>query len=88
MNNPYMTVGVEDDTNWRDRAACVGRDVNYFFAKPGTEMADAALSMCETCPVRDQCLEDALAYDPADDHGIRGGLTERARRKLRKGQAA
>lgn len=88
MRNPYETQTFTNDEDWRDRAACKGRNTDLFFRKPGTPEADAALLMCGTCPVRNQCLQDALSYEPQEDLGIRGGMTEGARRKLRKGQAA
>jgi hypothetical protein len=35
------------------------------------------LAVCSSCPVKAECLAEALAEEV--DHGIRGGLTARAR---------
>lgn len=59
---------------WRSRAACSGADVDLFF-DPNTTAE--ALSYCNRCPVREQCLEWALARGESD--GVLGGLTERQR---------
>ena len=49
---------------WRKRAACRGIDPEVFF--PVTdEDAEEAKAICATCPVREACLEHALAQ-----HGI------------------
>lgn len=42
----------------------------------------AAKSVCEVCPVRQECLD--WAVDTNQDFGIWGGATERERSKLRK----
>jgi hypothetical protein len=44
----------------------------------------AALGMCGDCPVRVDCLADALREEPTVDQvfGIRGGLTADQRRTL------
>ena len=69
------------DYDWRQLAACKGADVSIFF--PDTEEeADAAKAVCAACPVRDECLEFALAT--RQDDGIWGGLTETERRRLRR----
>ena len=45
----------------------------------------AALLICDSCPVKDPCLEAAEDDDPRRgvDGGIRGGLTGRTRTKRR-----
>ncbi len=66
---------------WRKRAACRGIDVDVFY--PVTEDdADAAeaKAICATCPVRETCLEHALAH--REREGIWGGATERERRRI------
>lgn len=37
--------------------------------------------MCAACPVRQDCLEQALAT--SERHGVWGGLSERERRRIR-----
>ena len=68
---------------WRDRAACRGADPDLFFPGPG-ESAEPARKVCVPCPVRQACLDYALAN--AISHGIWGGLSERERRVLRTGR--
>lgn len=69
---------------WRDRAACDGADTELFFSEEGSlESRRAALSFCRVCPVRKECLEDALSYPAASDHGIAGGLTKYQRVEFR-----
>lgn len=36
-----------------------------------------ARQLCNTCPVRTQCLEYALEFPAADMHGVWAGLTPR-----------
>ena len=66
---------------WRKRAACRGLDAEIFF--PGTDdEADAAeaKAICAICPVRQACLEHALAS--REREGVWGGTTERERRRI------
>jgi hypothetical protein len=70
---------------WRARAACRGVDPELFFpaAERGPVRAvqvAAAKAVCAGCPVRAECLDEALARIP---YGIAGGLTENERRRLR-----
>lgn len=62
---------------WRDRAACAGMAVEVFF---DDGMLDVAREKCQGCPVRQQCLDDALLN--GENHGIRGGLVPAERRDL------
>ncbi len=64
---------------WRKRAACRGIDPEVFY--PATdEDADEAKSICAVCPVRQACLEHALAF--REREGVWGGATERERRRI------
>ena len=65
---------------WRARAACRGIDLAVFFPGRG-ESAEPARRICESCPVRQRCLDYAISHGIV--HGIWGGLTERDRRVLR-----
>lgn len=59
--------------------ACVGADPALFF--PGTEQdAQRACEICERCPVRAACLEQALARQ--ERYGIWGGTTPDERRRM------
>lgn len=64
---------------WRDDAACAGEDPEIFFPTTGIS-ADRARRVCIGCSVRKACLFDALQI--TEDYGVRGGVTERERRKL------
>jgi WhiB family redox-sensing transcriptional regulator len=64
---------------WRKRAACRGLDPEVFYPASDEE-AEEAKAICGECPVRQLCLEHALAHRERD--GIWGGLTERERRRL------
>lgn len=72
--------------DWRSRAACLDVDPELFF--PAAEAGPvydvqvaAAKAVCHRCPVRAECLAEALARIP---YGIAGGLTEDERRALRR----
>ncbi|MFJ7279826.1 WhiB family transcriptional regulator [Kitasatospora sp. NPDC098663] len=61
-------------SRWRLKAACAGtEDPEIFFGDPRADHSDA-LALCGQCPVRQQCLNDAIESGVRD--GIRGGLTE------------
>ena len=68
--------------DWHVFAACEGSDLALFFPVVG-ENPRAALAICAECPVRVECLDEALD-DPELDHGVRGGMTARARTRLRR----
>jgi WhiB family redox-sensing transcriptional regulator len=87
-NNPYATQTYTDEPNWRESAACLDMDVNIFDVKPNTPKASKAREICDSCPVRFQCLQWTLTLDETEDHLMLGGLTEQERRKLRKEIAA
>lgn len=72
-----------DPDSWRTEAACLGMDTETFYPY-GTESPMPAKRVCRTCPVRRECLLDALAEPATIDLGIRGGLTEAERRQLRR----
>jgi WhiB family redox-sensing transcriptional regulator len=74
--------------DWMLAAACYGHP-SLFFAPDDSETRSerrrreaAAKSVCARCPVRSECLMDALEGD--ERFGIWGGLTERERRSLRR----
>lgn len=70
---------------WRQKAACRGQGVDLWFAKrtspTGREAVAEAVSICERCPVREECLEDCLATERVRI-GIRGGLEPYQRKGL------
>jgi len=68
-----------NNLTWRKRAACQGVDPDVFYPV-SEEDADTAKAVCAQCPVREACLEYALAYRERD--GVWGGATERERRRI------
>ena len=65
--------------DWRTEAACRTTDPTVFFdERQGTR----ALAICAACPVRSDCLQDALTLPRNEDQGIRGGMTQRQRHRL------
>lgn len=91
---------------WRDRAACAGMaDPSYatkdpFFPQPhGTKGGrvvdyDEGLAVCRRCPVRAECLADALAVESAPRkgapirYGLRGAVTPEVRQQITAGVAS
>jgi WhiB family redox-sensing transcriptional regulator len=65
--------------SWRNRAACRGVDPDIFFPVSDEEAVQAKV-ICGECPVREACLEWALATRERD--GVWGGATERERRRM------
>lgn len=73
------TRDVPMSTSWRQLARCRGVDPEIFYPIAEDD-ADEAKAICALCPVREACLEHALAYREKD--GIWGGLTARERRRV------
>jgi hypothetical protein len=67
-----------------ERAACRGEDPSVFFPGLGGTTTKAR-AICSVCPVRQGCLEYALA--DTELAGVFGGTSERERRKLRAADA-
>ena len=75
---------VESQPAWRREAECRDMGTAVFFPIRG-QSNKPGLAVCSSCPVKAECLAEALAEEV--DHGIRGGLTARARVAARKAQA-
>ncbi|SBV03783.1 WhiB family transcriptional regulator, redox-sensing transcriptional regulator [Streptomyces sp. MnatMP-M77] len=65
-------------TSWHEDAACSSVHPEEMFADSATQKRAKAL--CMGCPVRTECLAEAL--DNRIEFGVWGGMTERARRAL------
>lgn len=67
------------DWDWTEHAQCRGEDLTLFFGVEGERGPDKdtrereAKYICAACPVRAECLQEALREAP--QHGIWGGLT-------------
>lgn len=66
------------DADWRRGASCRAADPDGLFVR-GAEQNKAKLVCCG-CPVRTECLAEAL--DNRISFGVWGGMTERERRAL------
>ncbi|WNG90228.1 WhiB family transcriptional regulator [Mycobacterium sp. ITM-2016-00317] len=79
----YFSEGAElDEDQWQERALCAQTDPEAFFPEKGGSTREAK-RICQGCEVKDACLEYALAND--ERFGIWGGLSERERRRLKRG---
>jgi WhiB family transcriptional regulator, redox-sensing transcriptional regulator len=78
---PATTEATFDD-QWQERGLCAQTDPEAFFPEKGGSTREAK-RICMGCEVRDKCLEYALAHD--ERFGIWGGLSERERRRLKRG---
>ncbi|MGW0036541.1 WhiB family transcriptional regulator [Gordonia sp. NPDC003376] len=70
------------EEQWQDRALCAQTDPEAFFPEKGGSTREAK-RICSGCEVKAECLEYALAND--ERFGIWGGLSERERRRLKRG---
>ena len=67
---------------WQADALCAQTDPEAFFPEKGGSTREAK-RICQGCEVRDACLDYALAND--ERFGIWGGLSERERRRIKRG---
>lgn len=70
------------DEQWQERGLCAQTDPEAFFPEKGGSTREAK-RICQGCEVRSECLDYALAND--ERFGIWGGLSERERRRLKRG---
>ncbi|MBP2583362.1 hypothetical protein J3A78_003840 [Streptomyces sp. PvR006] len=77
-----MTVAAAYFADWRTQAACAGEDTSLWFGQP--HATRAARAACARCPVRAECLHDALLHETpgAPRYGVRGGLHGSERNQL------
>ena len=76
-----MTETLTFDTStadWTAQALCNSGDPDVLFQRGAAQ--NLAKLVCRGCPVRAQCLADAL--DNRVEFGVWGGMTERERRAL------
>ena len=65
-------------TDWASRGTCRTSDPDSLFVQGAAQ--NRAKALCLGCPVRTECLSDAL--DNRVEFGVWGGMTERERRAL------
>ncbi|PXX05704.1 WhiB family transcriptional regulator [Mycolicibacterium moriokaense] len=79
---PAMSGLTPEDDLWQEKALCAQTDPEAFFPEKGGSTREAK-RICLGCEVKDACLDYALAHD--ERFGIWGGLSERERRRLKRG---
>ena len=67
------------DNDWMARGSCRTVEPSVFFPSDGVGV-EVARQICQTCPVKQQCLEYAIQH--RIDHGVWGGASERERRRI------
>lgn len=83
VRSEIMEIKIDDYTGRpadRQLAECTGADPDIFFPTRGGSN-DYAKRICATCVLIEECAEDAITNF---EKGIRGGLSERERRAIRK----
>lgn len=84
------------DGEWVTRAACADTDLVLWYGPPEPDEPGGypeprdqrdwrerrALQICDSCPVRKQCLAEELRLPMTHQWGVRGGMTDRDRRAL------
>jgi WhiB family redox-sensing transcriptional regulator len=76
---PSLGAPILEERPWAVYSACRGADAELFFAKTRSDER-AALAICSTCPVTEECL--VFALETRERFGVWGGTHERDRRKL------
>lgn len=67
---------------WRWGAECRDQDAEFWFMDE--DDSGLALSYCGRCPVRRECLAEALTEPRHRDYGIWGGTTRQQRLRMRR----
>ena len=66
--------------DWRHDAACKDQPSHWWYPeRRASEYAQRAITICNRCPTKTDCLEWALATQ--EPHGIWGGMGEIERRR-------
>lgn len=65
------------------QAACRDKPTEFFYPPRGGNVSGPQ-AVCAGCPVREECLDYAIAN--GDHFGIWGGLSDKQRRKVRRQQ--
>lgn len=79
-----------DEIEWMNRAECLDVDLTVFFPETPHVFKDAykiAREYCESCPVREECLEWAVSTEAetsTNSFGMYGGRTPEQRRAIRR----
>lgn len=85
-NTPDNAIAVRRREAWQNLAACVQYNPELWFptGSPGSpwyqEEAEFARAVCRTCPVKDECLTEAIMN--RDEYGIWGGYDSKERKAM------
>ena len=77
---------VADAWDWQFEGACVNADPESFFLEPNMRGKEKrtrevnAVAICNTCPVKQACLNHALSVPEV--YGVWGGMNEESRSQL------
>lgn len=69
------------DPRYIGKLACADEPTSTFYSGD-LKIHNEAVRICKTCVAQDDCAEYAIRHNEAD--GVWGGLSERARRRIRK----
>ena len=81
---PRGATRMEAELGWQEKGLCRSVSVEFYpekSGKPSRRLIREAVQVCESCAVRQECLEWALSHDEAQ-YGVWGGLTAAKRRKI------
>lgn len=84
-DDPFAAIAAHPDPStepWYGKALCPQTDPEAFYPEKGGSTKEAK-RICLLCPVTDECLQWALDTD--ERFGVWGGLSERERRRIKRG---
>ncbi len=86
-NLRWFRPSLEDDGDWRDKAACLDVDDPELFFPVGSRgpaaiQIEKAKAYCNTCVSRLNCLAYAVEHGPFE--GVWGGLSDKERKGIKK----
>lgn len=76
--------------DWTEYAACRGEGSGIFFADQHAGDYSRARRICNRCPVRAACLDEAMRFESGNAenrHGMFGGLSPDERARLARSAA-
>lgn len=85
-NHPYPNPlaiffdSIHNRPAWHHQALCAEADPELWFPEKGKSNVEAK-RICGRCPVKTQCLHDAV--ERGEPYGVRGGLSEHERRRYK-----
>lgn len=71
----------EEDYAWMAESLCIGNEELFFPEREDPWAVKGAKALCAKCPVRQNCLDEVLTYDPTP-FGVWAGTTTRERGRL------